>query len=152
MDDDSPEKLVIPVEELRRLLEVQRKSAFALAPHFNPDNIVEIAKSQFPVLEADVAKSLQREETRRITADLAFKGEMERTRRLLIIVAAACLIAGTTLVVFAPAGKEGVSYVVAALLGILPLGAIGVQQFRIQTIGVKIEAGKDAVRAANKTP
>ena len=44
-------------------------------------------------------------------------------------------------------GKEGVSYVVAALLGILPLGAIGVQQFRIRTVGVNIEAGKDAVRA-----
>ncbi len=143
---ESSDKFVISAEELRQLLEKSRGPVFGLVDHFNPANVVEIAKTQFPVLEAEVAKSLQQEETRRLTAELAFKGEMERTRRLLIIVAAICLIAGATLVVFAPAGKEGVSYVLAALLGILPLGAIGAQEFRIRTVGVRIEAGKEAVK------
>src|ERR1700676_458624 len=47
---------------------------------------------------------------------------MERTKRLLIVVAAVCLMAGAALIVFAPAGQEGGSYVIATLLGILPLG------------------------------
>jgi hypothetical protein len=155
MSRESSEKLVISVQELRELLErseQQRPQVFALGPHFNSENIVEIAKSQFPVLEAEVAKSRLREETERINAELRFKGEMERTKRLLIIVAATCLIVGAALVVFAPSGKEGVSYVVAALLGILPLGAIGVQEFRIRTIGVNIEAGKEALRSSRSTP
>jgi hypothetical protein len=104
------------VAELRNLVRTAAglPRAFELGTHFNPDNIVEITKSQFPRLEAQVV----------ISAD------MERTKRLLIVVAAVCLIAGAALVVFAPAGKEGVSYVIATLLGILPLGAIGVQEFQ----------------------
>jgi hypothetical protein len=133
-EDDA--KLVMSVKELRKLLKQQQEEAsrprrFHLSPHFGPDNIVEIAKSQFPRLEAKVAMHY----------------EMERTRRMLIAVAAICLMAGAALVVFAPPGKEGVSYVVAALLGILPLGAIGVQEFRIRTIGVQIEAGEGAVQS-----
>jgi hypothetical protein len=74
---------------------------------------------------------------------------MERTKRLLIVVAAVCLMAGAALIVFAPAGKEGVSYVIATLLGILPLGAIGVQEFRIRTIGVHLEGGRAALNSSS---
>jgi hypothetical protein len=132
MSDDNT-KLVLSVRELRDLLRTQEKmshrSAFQLGHHFGPENIVEIAKSQFPRLEAKVA----------------MHSELEKTKRFLIAVAAVCLIAGAALVVFAPAGKEGVSYVVAALLSILPLGAIGVQEFRIRTVGVRIDAGERSV-------
>jgi hypothetical protein len=124
MGDD--EKLIIGVRDLRKLIrQAQRPSYFDLGEHFTPENIVEIAKSQFPRLEAKVA----------------MHHEMERTKRLLIVVAAFCLIAGGALVVFAPQGKEGVSYVVAASIVILSLGAVGVQEFRIRTVGVQIEGG-----------
>jgi hypothetical protein len=113
------------VEIARRAQSEARESAFALTPHFRPENIVEIAKSQFPRLEAQVA----------------MHKEMQSTKRLLIIVAAACLLGGAALVVFAPTGKEQVSYIVATLLAILPLGAIGVQEFRIRTVGITLDAG-----------
>lgn len=114
--------------------EQRKPSAFGLLPHFTSDNIVEIANSQFPRLEALVA----------------IRQEMERTRRLLIVVAGICLIAGATLIVLAPQGKEGVSYVVAAALVVLALGAIGVQEFRIKTIGIQIDSGTKAVEATSK--
>lgn len=98
-----------------------------------PQNAVEMAGTQLPRFEAKVL----------------MHREMQRTKRLLILVAAVCLIAGAALIVFAPSNKEGVSYVVAASLIILPLGAIGVQEFRIRTIGVRIEGGKKAVETAN---
>src|SRR5216683_314386 len=100
------EKLLISPNELKRLISQQNFPAFGLGEHFNAENIVEIAKSQFPRLEAEVA----------------IKREMETTRRLLIVVAAICLIVGASLIVFAPSGKEGVSYAIAAALVVLPLG------------------------------
>jgi hypothetical protein len=128
----SEEEFVVTAKQLEKLVKEQseRHSPFVLGRHFNEDNIIEIAKSQFPRLEAKVA----------------IQNELEKTKRLLIIVAAFCLMVGGALVVFAPEGKEGVSYVVAALLGILPLGAIGVQEFRIKAIGVRVEGGESAVK------
>ena len=73
--------------------------------------------------------------------------EYERTKRLLIAVAAFCLISGAALIVFAPAGKESVSYVIAGATMILSLGAIGVQEFKIKTLGVRIAGGREAVRS-----
>jgi hypothetical protein len=129
---DEEEKFVVTAKQLETLVKERsvRHGPFLLGRHFNEDNIVEIAKSQFPRLEAKVA----------------IQNELEKTKRLLIIVAAFCLMAGGALVVFAPESKEGVSYVVAALLGILPLGAIGVQEFRIQAIGVRVEGGENTVK------
>ena len=72
--------------------------------------------------------------------------EIERTRRLLIVVAGLCIIAGAALIVFAPAGKEGVSYIVAAALTVLSLGAIGIQEFRFRAFGVGLEGGEVAVK------
>ena len=97
----------------------------AMAPHFNRDNIVDIANSQFP----------------RLAAQITMHREMERTRRILIAVSGICLAVGAALLVFAPNGKEGVAYAVAAILAILPLGAIGIQEFRIRSIGIEIEGG-----------
>jgi hypothetical protein len=105
---------------------------FGLINHFNPDNILEVVHSQFPRLEALVA--IQR--------------ELERTRRLLIVVAGFCILAGAALIVFAPQGKEGVSYVVGAALVVLSLGAIGVQEFRLKTVGLQIDAGLKAIESA----
>lgn len=108
MSNNSPSRRLSP-EDLQMLLETVRRERsdepFRLARHFNADNIVEIANSQFPQLEAAVAKHL----------------ELEKTKRLLIVVAAVCLLAGAALVVFAPESKTGVAYVIAALLGILRL-------------------------------
>ena len=127
---EDQEKLVVSIRELREMLRAaKRGSAFALTDHFTPDNIVEIAKSQFPRLEAKVA----------------IRHEMEQTKRLLIRVAGLCLIAGAALVVFAPQGKEGVSYVVATALVVLSLGAVGIQEFRVRTLGVRIDAGEKSV-------
>jgi hypothetical protein len=134
---DADTKLVLSVKQIRELIDEHGRQqppippAFGLSEHFDRDNILEIAKSQFPRLEAQVA----------------IRAGMEKTKRLLIVVAAVCLMVGSALVVFAPAGKEGISYVVAALLGVLPLGAIGVQEFRMKTAGViSIEGGKQAVK------
>ena len=71
--------------------------------------------------------------------------EMESTKRLLIVVAALAVIAGGALVVFAPAGKEGVSYITAAALVVLSLGALGIQEFRIRTVGTHITTGRRSV-------
>lgn len=97
-----------------------------------PEQLVEIAKGQFPRLELK----------------LATRKELERTKRLLIGVAGLCLLGGGALCVFSPQGKEQVAYVIAAILAILPMGAIGVQEFRLRTIGSEIEAGRRTVHAA----
>jgi hypothetical protein len=136
---DKDEQLVLSVNDLREMLKEAEYQAeapsFGLIPHFNSENIVEIAKSQFPRLEAKVA----------------IQKELEKTRRMLIAVAGFCLIAGAALIVFAPQGKEGVSYVVAVSLAILSLGAIGIQELRIRTIGISIDGGENAVKNnANK--
>lgn len=123
------DKLIVKVEDLRKMLRRARESPFLLGDHFDTDNIVEIAKSQFPRLEARVAMHY----------------EMEQTKRLLIIVAGVCLVAGAALVVFAPQGKEGVSYVVAVALVVLSLGAVGIQEFRLRAFSVRLDAGADAV-------
>ena len=73
--------------------------------------------------------------------------EYERTQRLLIVVAAFCLISGAALIVFAPFGKESVSYLVAGATTILSWGAIGVQEFKIRTLGVRIAGGREAVKS-----
>jgi hypothetical protein len=103
---------------------------FMLEEHFDRDNIVDIANSQFPRLELEYA----------------IKRELETTRRFLIGIAAFCLIVGAAILILSPAEREGVSIIVASILAILPLGAIGVQEFRIKAIGMKIEAGSDAVK------
>ncbi|WP_434428322.1 hypothetical protein [Nannocystis pusilla] len=105
-------------------------SPFLLGVHFDRDNVVEIAKSQFPVLEAQVA----------------MHSEAEKTKRLLIVVAAVCVLAGSVMIVLAPIGKEGVSYAIAAVLSVLSLGAVGIQQFRVRTLGIEIAAGREALR------
>jgi hypothetical protein len=71
---------------------------------------------------------------------------MERTRRFLITSVGVCVSSGAALIVFAPTGKEGVSYAVAVTLSILSLGAISVQDFRIRTAGVLVEGGETAVK------
>lgn len=128
------QKFLISERELRSLIRDSRGAAFGLVEFFNEDNIVEIAKSQFPRLEAKVAMHL----------------EMEKTRRLLILVAAICVLVGSVLIVFAPTGKEGVSYAVAAVLAVLSLGAVGIQEFRIRTVGTEIASGRAALGQGEK--
>jgi hypothetical protein len=132
------QKLVMTVGQIRELIRLaeRERSPFVLGAHFTSENIVEIAKSQFPRLEAQVA----------------MQPEMERTRRLLIVVAGLCIVAGAALIVFAPAGKEGVSYLVAAALTVLSLGAIGVQEFRFRAFGVGLEGGEVAVKQSRPVP
>ena len=88
-----------------------------------------MAKTQFPRIEAKFAIHVQ----------------LEKTRRILIIVAAVCLIIGAVLILFAPQGKENVSYIIALALIVLPLGAIGIQELRIKGFGIKIEGGTKAL-------
>lgn len=138
---DENEKLIISVKELKALIKktTLQNPAFLLGGHFNAENIVEIAKSQFPRLEAKVAIQKEIEETKRL---LTVHQELEKTKRLLIVIAAVCLIAGAIIVTFAPNDKEKVSYILAVALLILPLGAIGIQEFRIRTLGINVEGGK----------
>jgi len=157
MDDEK--KYVVTERELQvlvhRMAREFRSPRFLLSPHFNEDNIVEIAKSQFPRLEAEVAMNEDKERTRlemlkaKQQTALAHRQEMERTRRLLIVVAGICLLGAGSLIVFAPSGKEGVSYAVAAVLAVLALGAIGIQEFRIRTLGMSIEG---ATRSPERGP
>jgi hypothetical protein len=105
---------------------------FGFTGHITDKNAVQLAQTQLPQLEALVA----------------IRRGMESTRRLLIVVAGICLLGGAALVVFAPSGKERVSYIVASALVVLTLGAIGVQEFRIKTVGIQIEAG---IKAIEKT-
>lgn len=140
------EKLIISVGELRQLLsEAQRASrSFSFANFLDSDNLVEMAKTEFPRLEAKVAMHTELQQTQ-----LATYKQMEQTKRLLIIVAGVCLLAGGALLVFAPQGKEGVSYIVASTLTILSLGAIGIQEFRLKTLGVNVGASTKAIKVAS---
>jgi hypothetical protein len=67
--------------------------------------------------------------------------EREKTKRLLI--GAACLLftIAALVVVFAPTGRENLSYVLGAALLVVSLGAIGAAQFKFRVPGVLVETG-----------
>ena len=66
--------------------------------------------------------------------------EREKTKRLLIGAACLLFIIAALVAVFAPSGKEGLSYALSAVLVVIALGAIGAAQFKVRLPGINVEA------------
>lgn len=67
--------------------------------------------------------------------------EREKTRRMLVLATVVLTLFSGALLVFAPEGKETVSYVVAGVLFIFALGSIGATVFAFKLPGVSVNAG-----------
>ena len=65
--------------------------------------------------------------------------EREKTRRILIIVVAALVIAAGMEMVFAPEGRQIPAYIISPILLVLALGAIGVSRFVLKTPGAELK-------------
>ena len=74
--------------------------------------------------------------------------EKEKTRRLLIGAACFFLCVAALIVMFSPAGKETMSYILGASLLIVALGAIGVAKFKISAPGIAV-SGEGGAAAAS---
>lgn len=73
--------------------------------------------------------------------------EREKTKRLLIVVAALLFIVASLVVVFAPADREKPAYVLGAALIVMSLGAIGVARFRIKLPLISVDTTGSAPHA-----
>jgi hypothetical protein len=77
-----------------------------------------------------------------VTSLLELSKEKEKTKRYLLLAACFMFLVGCSFIVFAPEGKEIVSYVVSGALTIVSLGAIGVSSFKLKTPITEITANK----------
>lgn len=70
-----------------------------------------------------------------------FLAEREKTRRWLLLSTVVLTIFSGALLVFAPEGKETISYVVAGVLFIFALGSIGATVFTFRLPGASVSTG-----------
>jgi len=75
--------------------------------------------------------------------------QREQTKRLLIGAACLFFIVASLVVVFAPAAKQGLAYVLGAALVVMALGAIGAAQFKLKVPGISIETVNSRPDSAN---
>lgn len=68
--------------------------------------------------------------------------EQHKTRRLLIIITAVLIIFASSLMVFAPEGKQGISTIIGIVLLVFAMGSIGASQFVIKAGGVEVSSGE----------
>jgi hypothetical protein len=66
--------------------------------------------------------------------------EREKTKRLLMAVVAALMIAAGFQTIFAPEGREISAYIISPVMLVLALGAIGVSRFVLKSPGAEIQA------------
>jgi hypothetical protein len=69
----------------------------------------------------------------------AISREREKTKRLLIGAACLLFIFAAVVFVFAPEGKEKLSYILGVVLIIMALGAIGASQFQFKVPGIEVD-------------
>lgn len=79
--------------------------------------------------------------------------EREKTKRLLIAASCVFLIVAALVVIFAPAEKQQLSYILGAALLLMAMGAIGATRFKITVPGVSIDTQAPSIpTAVNPTP
>jgi len=76
--------------------------------------------------------------------------QREQTKRLLIGAACLFFIVASLVVVFAPAAKQGLAYVLGAALVVMALGAIGAAQFKLKLPGVSVETVNSHQNSASR--
>jgi len=69
--------------------------------------------------------------------------EREKTRRLLLLATVVLTVLSAVLAVFAPEGKETITYVIAGVLFILALGSIGASIFSFKLPGIEVSTQQD---------
>ncbi|BFM10979.1 hypothetical protein R50072_11320 [Simiduia litorea] len=77
-----------------------------------------------------------------VSSLLELAKEKEKTKRFLLLAACFMFLVGCAFVIFAPDGKETVSYLVSGALTIISLGAIGVSSFKLKTPVVEVAASE----------
>ena len=80
----------------------------------------------------------------------AIAREREKTKRVLIGAACIFVIVAALIMMFAPADKEKLGYIIGAALVVMALGAIGAAQFRFKAPG-GIEVDTRPQRAAPRS-
>jgi hypothetical protein len=70
--------------------------------------------------------------------------EREKTKRLLIGASCVFLIIAALVLVFAPAEKQQLSYILGAALLLMAMGAIGATRFKITVPGISIDTQASA--------
>lgn len=75
--------------------------------------------------------------------------ELEKTKRLLIIVVAILVVSSSVLFVFSPQDRNTVATIMGTILLVLALGAIGASKFILKTPFGKIETGTDSPEPKN---
>lgn len=65
--------------------------------------------------------------------------EREKTKRVMCILVAALVVVSGALILFAPAGREILSYFLSPIILVLALGAIGATRFTLRTNGTTIK-------------
>ena len=65
--------------------------------------------------------------------------EREKTKRLLISAACLFFVIAALVIVFAPAEKQNLAYLLGAALMIVALGAVGASRFKLKIPGVMVE-------------
>lgn len=78
--------------------------------------------------------------------------EREKTKRLLIGASCVFLIIAALLLVFAPAEKQQLSYILGAALLLMAMGAIGATRFKITVPGISIDTQASAGQTTEKPP
>jgi len=68
--------------------------------------------------------------------------ERERTRRLLVLSAVAMFLVAVLVLVFAPEGRQNISYLLGSVLIIFSLGAIGASKFSAKFRDLSIDTNK----------
>lgn len=78
--------------------------------------------------------------------------EREKTKRLLIGASCVFLIIAALVLVFAPAEKQQLSYILGAALLLMAMGAIGATRFKITVPGISIDTQASTGQTTEKPP
>lgn len=73
--------------------------------------------------------------------------ELEKTKRLLILVVAVLVVTSSVIFVFSPGDRQGVAAMVGSVLLVLALGSIGASRFILKTPFASIETGDEPASA-----
>lgn len=68
--------------------------------------------------------------------------QREKTRRLLLLSSVVLVLLGSAVILFAPAEKQFASHIIAGVLLVFSLGAVGASSFKIKLPGIEVSSGK----------
>jgi hypothetical protein len=76
--------------------------------------------------------------------------EKEKTHRLLIIITAIIIMFASSIMVFAPEGKQETTTIIGVVLIVLSMGSIGASQFSIKALGVEVSTAVNSMNNQGK--